>query len=107
MANVSVAALLRAPTDVEVREGLERNPGSRRLADRGWEPRWFELRLDVDGEGGEHVHSLVWVEPGRDAREAAEEELEHALEEALRNLRDYEGVDVWPDDVTDRELTVA
>jgi hypothetical protein len=104
---VTVAALLRDPTPAEVTEGLERNPGSRRLADRGWQPLWFEVRIAVGaGHDHEHVHSLVWREPGRPARELAEEELGHALDEALRTLRDYEGHDVWPEDVAAPELRV-
>jgi hypothetical protein len=42
---------------------------------------------------------LVWREPGRPAREVAEEELGHTLDEVLRNLRDAVGYDVWPEDV--------
>jgi hypothetical protein len=105
---VAVDALLRDPTASEVSEGLERNPGSRRLADRGWQPLWFEVRVAI-GDGGhdhEFIHSLVWREPGRDARAVAEEELGHALEEALRNLRDMEGHDVWPEDVVAPVLRV-
>jgi hypothetical protein len=98
--SVSVDALLRDPTAAEVTEGLERNPGSARLAERGWQPLWFEVRIDV-GEQQDHelIHSLVWRDPGRPAREVAEEELGHALDEVLRTLRDAEGYDVWPEDV--------
>jgi hypothetical protein len=104
---VSVDALLRDPTTVEVTEGLERNPGSARLADRGWQPLWFEVRIAI-GEEHDHefVHSLVWRNPARPAREVGEEELGHALDEALRNLRDMEGHDVWPEDVGARKLRV-
>ena len=35
---VRIVTLMVDPTDAEVSEGLERNPGSRRLADRGWQP---------------------------------------------------------------------
>jgi hypothetical protein len=107
MATVNVDALLRDPSPTEVTEGLERNPGSRRLAERGWQPLWFEVRIAV-GESHDHefIHSLVWREPGRPAAEVAEEELEHALDEALRNLRDLEGHDVWPEDVARRALRV-
>jgi hypothetical protein len=105
---VSVDALLRDPTPGEVTEGLERNPGSRRLAERGWQPLWFEVRIGVgDHDDQEFVHSLVWREPGRTPRELAEEELGHALDEALRNLRDLEGYDVWPEDVGEPTLRVA
>jgi hypothetical protein len=98
--NVTVDALLRDPTPTEVSEGLERNPGSSRLAERGWQPLWFEVRVAVgDAHDHEFIHSLVWREPGRPASEVAREELEHALDEALRNLRDQEGYDVWPEDV--------
>jgi hypothetical protein len=106
---VTVEALLRDPTDAEVTEGLERNPGSARLAERGWQPLWFEVRIAVlTGGGHDHdfVHSLVWREPGRDARAVAEEELELALDEALRNLRDQEGYDVEPEDVAEPRLRV-
>jgi hypothetical protein len=104
---VSVDALLRDPTAVEVSEGLERNPGSRRLADRGWQPLWFEVRVAVgDQHDHEFIHSLVWREPGRDARDVAEDELEHTLDEALRNLRDLEGHDVWPEDVAQTRLRI-
>jgi hypothetical protein len=104
---VTVDALLRDPTTVEVTEGLERNPGSARLAERGWQPLWFEVRIAI-GEEHDHefVHSLVWREPGRDAREVGLEELGHTLDEALRNLRDLEGHDVWPEDVADPSLRV-
>jgi hypothetical protein len=98
--SVTVDALLRDPTTAEVTEGLERNPGSARLADRGWQPLWFEVRVAVgDQQDHEFIHSLVWREPGRPAREVAEEELGHTLDEVLRNLRDAEGYDVWPEDV--------
>src|SRR5437867_1079686 len=104
---VSVDALLRDPTPAEVSEGLERNPGSRRLADRGWRPLWFEVRIAVgDQHDHEFVHSLVWAEGGRDLQGVADEELEHTLDEALRNLRDLEGHDVWPEDVADRRLRI-
>jgi hypothetical protein len=97
---VSVDALLRDPTAAEVTEGLERNPGSARLAERGWQPLWFEVRIDVgDQQDHELIHSLVWREPGRPAREVADEELGYALDEVLRNLRDAEGYDVSDEDV--------
>ncbi|MCW2983807.1 MAG: hypothetical protein JWR63_1377 [Conexibacter sp.] len=104
---VTVDALLRDPTPAEVTEGLERNPGSGRLAERGWQPLWFEVRIAI-GADHDHdfVHSLVWREPGRAAREVAEEELGHTLDEALRNLRDLEGHDVWPEDVVEPRLRV-
>jgi hypothetical protein len=103
--NVVVEALLRDPSAVEVTEGLERNPGSGRLMERGWQPLWFEVRIAVEGND-ELIHSLVWREPGRDAAEVAREELEHTLDEALRNLRDMEGYDVWPEDVGAPSLRV-
>jgi hypothetical protein len=104
---VSVDALVREPTPAEISEGLERNPGSQRLAERGWEPLWFEVRIAVgDTHDHEHIHSLIWREPGRAVQDVAEEELEHTLDEALRNLRDYEGHEVWPEDVTERRLRV-
>jgi hypothetical protein len=107
MAAVFVDAVLRDAVAGEVTDGLERNPGSRRLMDRGWQPLWFEVRVAV-GESHDHefIHSLVWREPGRDAASVAEEELELALEEALRNLRDMEGHDVWPEDVARRDVRV-
>jgi hypothetical protein len=105
--SVTVDALLRDPTTAEVTEGLERNPGSRRLADRGWQPLWFEVRVAVgEHHDQEFIHSLVWREPGRPAREVAEEELGHTLDEVLRNLRDAEGYDVWPEDVEEPMLRV-
>jgi hypothetical protein len=97
---VSVDALLRDATPAEVTEGLERHPGSQRLAERGWEPLWFEVRIAVGGaHDQEFVHSLVWREPGRSAHDVAEEELGHTLDEALRTLRDAEGYDVEVEDV--------
>jgi hypothetical protein len=94
---LSVTALLRAASAAEVTEGLERNPGSARLVERGWKPLWFEARV-FDGEDEQdHVFSLVWREPGRPAREVAEEELESALS----------SLDVWPDDVGSRAVDVA
>lgn len=99
---VSVDAVLRDPSAAEVTEGLERNPGSQRLAERGWQPLWFEVRIGVGTDHDhEHVHSLVWRAPGRSAREVADEELEHVLDEALRTLRDVEGHDVERDDVSE------
>jgi hypothetical protein len=95
-----VRAALPAATEAEVVEALERNPGSASLRDRGWTPAWFELDLDIDGEeSGDRNFSVIWLEPGRAPAEAASEELEHALEEALRNLRDYEGTDVEREDI--------
>lgn len=95
-ADLTATALLRAATAAEVTEGLERNPGSARLRERGWEPLWFEARvLDGDDEQ-DHVFSLVWREPGRPAAEVAAEELDLALE----------GLDVWPDDVARRDVDV-
>jgi hypothetical protein len=102
---VLVDALLRDASDHEVTEGLERNPGSARLRERGWQPLWFEVRIEVDGND-ERFHSLVWREAGRDAAEVAREELEHTLDEALRNLRDMEGYDVWPEDVENPSVRV-
>jgi hypothetical protein len=107
MAEVAVTASAGPATPAQVSEALERNPGSQRLRDRGWTPLWFEAQVTVDGTTGEHLHSVVWVEPGRAAADVAEEELEQALDEALRNLRDYEGLDVWPEDVADRTLHVS
>jgi hypothetical protein len=104
---VSVDALLRDPTAAEVTEGLERNPGSARLAERGWQPLWFEVRIAVgDSHDHEFIHSLVWREPGRDAREVAEEELGHTLDETLRTMRDLEGLDVEDEDVQAPNLRV-
>jgi hypothetical protein len=93
---LSVTALLRAATAAEVTEGLERNPGSARLRERGWEPLWFEARVLAAGEEQDHLFSLVWREPGRPAREVADEELDLALE----------SLDVWPDDVQERAVDV-
>jgi hypothetical protein len=98
--DLRVRALLRAATEPEVVEALERNPGSASLRDRGWTPAWFQLDVDVDGEeSGERHFSVVWYEPGRATAEVAEEELEHGLEEVLRNLRDYEGLEVDREDL--------
>lgn len=95
---LSVTALLRTATQAEVTEGLERNPGSARLVERGWEPLWFEARvLSAEGDEQDHVFSLVWREPGRPAADVADEELESALS----------ALDVWPDDVGSRALDVA
>jgi hypothetical protein len=95
---LSVTALLRAATPAEITEGLERNPGSARLVERGWEPLWFEARVfEGDGEERDHVFSLVWREPGRDARSVADEELESSLAT----------LDIWPDDVASRSIDVA
>ena len=104
---VSVAVLLRVATRAEISEGLERNPGSNRLAERGWQPLWFEAVVGV-GDATDHdvVHSLVWREPGRPAAEVADEELEHTLDEVLRQLRDAEGYDVEPEDVVARRVRV-
>jgi hypothetical protein len=95
--SLSVTALLRAATEAEVTEGLERNPGSARLVERGWEPLWFEARVLEDDAERDHVFSLVWREPGRAADEVAAEELDSALET----------LDVWPDDVASRSIDVA
>jgi hypothetical protein len=95
---LSVAALLRAASEAEVTEGLERNPGSARLRERGWEPLWFEARVfEDDGAERDHTFSLVWREPGRPAREVAEEELASALET----------LDVWAEDVGARREVVV
>jgi hypothetical protein len=102
---VSVDALLRDPTPAEVTEGLERNPGSARLAERGWQPLWFEVWVGVgDPDELDHIHSLVWREPGRAAIEVAVEELDHTLDEVLRRMRDDEGRDVEEDDVVARRV---
>ena len=93
---LTVSALLRAASAAEVTEGLERNPGSARLAERGWEPLWFEARVLADGDEQDHVFSLVWREPGRAAAEVADEELASALE----------ALDVWPEDVAARDVRV-
>jgi hypothetical protein len=93
---LSVTALLRAATAAEITEGLERNPGSARLRERGWEPLWFEARVLAGDEEQDHLFSLVWREPGRPAAEVAGEELDLALE----------SLDVWPDDVRRREVDV-
>lgn len=98
--SIRVVAHLRQATPAEVTEGLERNPGSARLAEQGWTPAWFEVEVAVEGEQvAEHSFSLVWRRPGATAQELAEDELDFALEEALRNLRDLEGVDVEREDI--------
>ena len=94
---LTVTALLRAATEAEVTEGLERNPGSARLVERGWEPLWFEARVLSGADEQDHVFSLVWREQGRPAHEVAEEELESSLAT----------LDIWPDDVTSRSIDVA
>lgn len=94
--HLSVTALLRTATAAEITEGLERNPGSARLRERGWEPLWFEARVLDGGDETDHVFSLVWREPGRPAAEVAEEELELALQT----------IDVAPDDVESREIDI-
>ncbi|WP_445149968.1 hypothetical protein [Baekduia sp. Peel2402] len=94
---LSVTALLRAASADEVTEGLERNPGSARLVERGWEPLWFEARVFAGEDEQDHVFSLVWREPGRPAAEVADEELESALS----------SLDVWLDDVVSRVIDVT
>src|SRR3954471_12761679 len=96
--DVRVRALLRPATTAEVTEGLERNPGSRRLVDKAWRPAWFELEVDVDGSRAEPRFSLVWRDPATDAAQLAAEELRAGLDDALASLRDFEGVDVEADD---------
>jgi hypothetical protein len=93
---ITVTALLRTATTAEITEGLERNPGSARLRERGWEPLWFEARIFDGDDETDHVFSLVWREPGRPAAAVADEELELALQ----------GLDVWPDDVVQRTVDV-
>ena len=100
MSHFTVDALLRPATPLEIADSFERNPGAGRLRDGGWSPAWFELTLRrADGSEVEHVHSIVWRAPDGTWQEVADEETELALDEALRSLRDYEGVEVWPDDV--------
>lgn len=94
--SLSVTALLRAATAAEITEGLERNPGSARLRERGWEPLWFEARVLDGDEERDHLFSLVWREPGRPAGEVGEEELDSALE----------SLGVWPEDVVARAVDV-
>lgn len=95
-ARLSVTALLRAATPAEISEGLERNPGSARLRDRGWEPLWFEAKVFEADEEQDHVFSLVWRDPTRPAAEVADEELDLALE----------SLDVWAEDVGRREVVI-
>ena len=105
MPDVTVRAVLRAAAGREVIEALERNPGSTRLRDQGWTPAWFELDAAVDGDEGADRHfSVVWIEPGRAPADVAREELEHALDEVLRTLRDYEGIDVEREHVDDAAI---
>jgi hypothetical protein len=99
--DLRVRALLRAATPAELVEGLERNPGSQRLRDQGWTPAWFELDVDVDGEElGDRHFGLVWGAPGTDAQTLAGEQLELALEDALRNLSDFEGLEIDRDEIS-------
>jgi hypothetical protein len=93
---LTVTALLRAATAAEITEGLERNPGSARLRERGWEPLWFEAKVFDGDDERDHLFSLVWREPGRPAAEVADEELDLALE----------SIDVWPEDVARRYVDV-
>src|ERR1043165_7043714 len=93
---ITVTALLRAATAAEVSEGLERNPGSARLRERGWEPLWFEARVLDGGDEQGPAFSLVWADPGGPARWGAEEWRALALE----------GLDVGPDDVGRRAIDV-
>lgn len=100
MTELVIDAVLRAATAAEISEGLERNPGSARLREKEWWPAWFEMRAGPpDRPESEHQHSLVWGAPGTTPQELAQEQLELALEEALRNLRDMDGLDVWVEDV--------
>jgi hypothetical protein len=100
VAELRVRALLRPATGAEVTEALERNPGSARLRDQGWMPAWFQLDVDVDGEEmGDRHFGVVWGEPGMSHEALAEEELEQALEDALRNLRDFEGIEVEREEI--------
>jgi hypothetical protein len=100
MPELHVRALLRPATDPEVTEALERNPGSTRLREQGWAPAWFQLDVDVDGEEmGDRHFGVVWGEPGMSLEEIADEELDLALEAALRSLRDFEGIDVEREDI--------
>jgi hypothetical protein len=86
-----VRAQLRPATDAEVVEGLERNPGSRRLAEQGWTPLWFEVHTDEDD-----LFSLVWREPGQAVAELARTELDLALEV----------LGIFPDEVGTTSLVV-
>jgi hypothetical protein len=108
MAEIRVRALLRTATTAEVTEALERNPGSARLRDQGWLPAWFQLDVDVDGdEMGDRHFGVVWGEPDQPRDELAREELEQALEDALRNLRDFEGVDVEREEIADDAIELV
>ena len=78
-------ATLRAATQAELVEGLERNPGSGVLRERGWAPAWFEVEID-----DERQFSLIWIEPGRDARDAAREELGYVAEAEGLDADDFE-----------------
>jgi hypothetical protein len=99
---------MRTATGAEIIEALERNPGSQVLRERGWTPAWFELEIEVDGEdAGDRTFSVVWIEPGRAAADAAHEELEHALDEALRSLRDYEGIDIEREDIAPEAIALT
>ncbi len=96
----SAEADLRPVTARELSDSFERNPGAVRLQEQGFTPLWFELRLlREDGTEVEHVHSVVWREPGQTAAALLEEEAAHTLDEATRSLRDFEGVEVWPEDL--------
>ena len=95
-----VRALLRSATDAEITEALERNPGSARLREAGYEPAWFELDVEVeDDEASDRQFGVVWAEPGQKREELAREELELALEATLQGLRDFEGIEVERDEI--------
>lgn len=80
-----MTATLRAATDAEIVEGLERNPGSHVLRDKGWTPAWFEVET-----ADERQFSLIWIEPGRAPEDAAREELGYVLEAEGLDAADVE-----------------
>jgi hypothetical protein len=98
--SIRVRALLRSATDAELTEALERNPGSARLHEAGYEPVWFELDVEVEDEGAsDRQFGVVWTEPGLAREEVAREELEQALEATLEGLRDFEGIEIARDEI--------
>ena len=100
-----VRALLRSATDAEITEALERNPGSARLREAGYEPAWFELDVEVEDEGAtDSQFGVVWAEPGLSREALANDELEQALEATLQGLRDFEGIEVERDEIPDEAI---
>lgn len=89
------------------RDGEEADRRIELLGERGFVPVWREARIGRVGEPDlDSIEGVVYIASDADPQAAANDEAESILNHFCSSLRDIDPIDVWPENVTARQVRI-